>query len=89
MPMSHGVNKKAPIISTLPLPLTGFHQACCFTSNTLSTFFCYDLTDYCKNNAFSNRNKFFLPTYCWSVLILLFCVYVFLRAQFCHHENYE
>ena len=32
--------------------------------------------------------KFFLPNYCWSVLVLLFCVYEFLRAlfQFCHDE---
>ena len=58
MSMSHGVNKKAHTIvsANLPpphLPLTGFHQACCFTSNSLSTFFCSDLTDYCKNKAFS------------------------------------
>ena len=40
-------------LSPPPLPLTGFHQACCFRSNNLSTFFCSDLTDYSKNNAFS------------------------------------
>ena len=52
MSMSHGVNKKAPtIVSPPPLPLTGFHQAYCFSSNNLSTFFCSDLTDYFKNNA--------------------------------------
>ena len=46
MSMSHGVNKKAPtIVSPPPLPLTGFHQAYCFTSNNLSTFFCSDLTN--------------------------------------------
>ena len=48
-----GVNKKAPTIVSPTPPLTGFHQAYCFTSNTLSTFFCSDLTDYCKNNVFS------------------------------------
>ena len=54
MLMSHGVNKKAPkIVSLYPSPLTGFHQACYLTSNNLSTFFCSDLTNYCKNNAFS------------------------------------
>ena len=41
MPMSHGINKKAPTMT------------CCFTSNNLSTFFCSDLTDYQRNNAFS------------------------------------
>ena len=51
VPMSHGVNKKECLPP--PLPLIGFHQASCFTSNTLSTFLCSDLTDYCKNIAFS------------------------------------
>ena len=51
VPMSHGVNKKDCLPP--PLPLIGFHQASCFTSNTLSTFLCSDLTDYCKNIPFS------------------------------------
>ena len=55
---------------------------CCFTRNTLSTFFWFDLTDYCKRIMHSRQCKFFLSTYCWSVLILLFCVYMFLRALF-------
>ena len=55
---------------------------CCFTRNTLSTFFWFDLTDYCKRIMHSRQCKFFLSTYCWSVLILLFCVYMFLRAPF-------
>ena len=33
-------------LSPPTLPLTGFHQACCFYSN---------LTDYCKNNAFTKQ----------------------------------
>ena len=53
MPMSHGVNKKAPTNVSPTLPITSFHRACCFTSSNLSAFFCSDLTDYCKNNAFS------------------------------------
>ena len=53
MPMSHGVNKKAPTFVSLIPPLTGSHKASCFASNTLSSFFCSDRTDYCKNNAFS------------------------------------
>ena len=69
--------KKVLQLSPPTPPITGFHQVCCFTSNTLSTFFGSDLTDYYKNNAFS-----FLPTYHWSGLILLFCIYVFLRALF-------
>ena len=64
------------------LPLTGFQQACCFTGNNLSTFFCSDITDYCKNNAFFKKNKFFVPTYCWWVSILVSCVYVLFRALF-------
>ena len=43
MPMSHGVNRKVPsIVSPDPSPLPGFHQVCCFTRNTISTFFCFD-----------------------------------------------
>ena len=53
MPMSHGVNKKAPVIVSPTPPTNSFHEACCFTSNNLSTLFCSDLKDYCKNNAFS------------------------------------
>ena len=54
IPMSHGVKKRAPTtVSPPPVALTNFHQSCCFISNTLSTFFCSDLADYCKNNTFS------------------------------------
>ena len=59
-------------------------KCCCFLHqfNNLSTFFCSDPTDYCKIMHFRNKTNFF-PTYCWSVLISLFCLYVFLRALFC------
>ena len=53
MLMSHGAIRRLLELSPPTLPLAGFHQACCFTSNTLSTFFCSDVTDYCKHNAFS------------------------------------
>ena len=62
------------------LPLTRFHQICLFV--VYPFFSCSALTDYCKSNAFSKQNNFFVSTYCWSVLILLFCVYMFLRAIF-------
>ena len=51
MPMTHGVNKKAPkVVSfhTSPLNQDFTRFVCCFTRNTLSTFFCSDLKDYCK-----------------------------------------
>ena len=44
MSLSHGVNKKAPPVSSLQSPpfqvFTRF--VCCFTTNNLSTFFCSD-----------------------------------------------
>ena len=54
MPMSHGVNKKAPpVVSTIPPPCHVFTRfLCCFTRNTLSTFFFSDQI-VAKNNAFS------------------------------------
>ena len=53
----------------------------CFTINTLSICFCSDLTDYCKNMHFKGKTIFF-SIHGWSVWILLYCVYVFLRALF-------
>ena len=49
----HGVNKKAPpVVSSTPLPYQVFTRlVCCFTRNTLSTFFCSDQI-IAKNNAF-------------------------------------
>ena len=46
-------NDEKPRFPSSMVPLTGFYQACCFTSNTLSTFFCFDPADYPKNNGFS------------------------------------
>ena len=54
---------------------------CCFTRSNLSMFSCSDQI-IAENNAFSKKNKCLLSTYCWSVLVLLFCVYVFLRVLF-------
>ena len=49
----HGVNKKTlPIVSPTPFPYQVFTRlVCCFTRNTLSTFFCSDQI-IAKNNAF-------------------------------------
>ena len=50
MPISHGVNKKAPRIVSLNPPTNQVFTrlVCCFIRNTLSTlFFCSALTDYC------------------------------------------
>ena len=50
MSMSRGVNKKAPkIVPPIPPPNHVFPRFVrSFTRNTLWTFFCSDLTDYCK-----------------------------------------
>ena len=82
MPMRHGVNKKAPpVVSPTSPPYQVFNRfICCFTRNTLSNFFCSDLI-VVRIMHFQRKTVFFST--CWrSVLILLFCVYVFLRALF-------
>ena len=89
MPLSHGVNKKAlPVVSPPPSPYQVFTRLfCCYTSNTLSIF-CHDQI-VAKSNSFSKQTNFFLPAYCWLVLILLFCVYVYQDtfSKFCHHKT--
>ena len=81
--MSHGVNKTTPlIVSQNPPPYQVFTRfLCCFERNTLSIRFCSDhiIT---KNIAFSEWNNFFLWTYCWSVLILLYCVTMYFLGHF-------
>ena len=47
----------------------------CLTRNTLLTFFCSDEQCTLKVKQISS-------TYCWLVLILLLCVYVFLQVLF-------
>ena len=69
--------------SPSPSPvLPGSHQACLlfYKKYFINPFFLW--LDYCKNNAFSKQTRFILSTYCWSVLILLFCAYVFIRVLF-------
>ena len=69
-----------------PYNSPGFHQVCllfhkkCF----INLFHCSNQI-IAKNNAFSKKNKFFLSTLCWLVLILLFCFYV-LHTVFFHHS---
>ena len=53
MPMSHGVNKKAPtIVSPHPSPLLGFHQCLLFYKQYFINLLLL-WSDYCKKNAFS------------------------------------
>ena len=87
MPMSHGINKKSlPSVSLTSL--TPYHvvtrYVCCFRKNTLSTFFWSDQV-IAKDNTFSKKKNFFLSTHYLFfnlVLILLFCLHVFLRHPF-------
>ena len=83
MPVSHGVNKKAcPIVSLHPTPLPGFYPVCLlfYKKYFIKHFFSDRIM--AKNNAFSDQKNVFLQTYCWSVLILLLRIYVFLRKLF-------
>ena len=77
MSMSH-VNKKAPTIFSLhPFLIPGFHQAyLLFYKKYFINLFCSDLTDYCKKKWIFKIKQIF------SFNLLLFCVYVFLRAPF-------
>ena len=83
MPMSYGINKKTAPSDSCNLPPSYqvfMRYVCCFTINTLSTFFCSDqiITKY---NAFSIKTNCFYN--CCSVLISLFCVSVCFLWQFC------
>ena len=82
--MSHGVNKK-----TFPSAFPHFPPSSKFSPGLLAVLLeiLYQrsfavIRLFAKDNAFSKK-KIFL-THCWSVLILLFCLPVFL--QFYHHE---
>ena len=89
MPMSHGVNKKT-LSSVFPHlhPPTRFSpglfvvlQKILYQSSVIRLF--------AKDSAFSKKIRFCLLAHCWSVLIFLFCLYVFLRLVFllfCHLE---
>ena len=81
MPMSHGVNKKevSTIVYLTPPSnqvFTGF--VFCFTRNN---FLPWSNRLLQKLMHFQSETTF-LSTYCWSVLIVLFCVYVLHRALF-------
>ena len=84
MPMSHGANKKTRSSVSLHLPgLFVVLQELLYQSSFAV------IRLFVKDNAFSKKIRFFLLAHCWSVLILLFCLCVFLRVvflQFCHHE---
>ena len=45
-------------------------------------YFIYQLPFALMNNVFPKQNRFLLLSYCWLILILLFCVYVFLGVLF-------
>ena len=86
MPRGHGVIKNAPtIVSPPPFSITGFSPGLLVVLQEIlyQPFFLLLSTRLLqKTMSFQSKTYFFLSTYCWSVLILLFCVYVFLRALF-------
>ena len=75
IPMNHGVNKRGPpIVSPNSSSLLGLHQVCLlFYKKYFIKHFCSDQI-IAKNNAFQIKTIFLFSTYCWSVLIMLFCV---------------
>ena len=87
MPMSHGINEKTPTIVFHQPPSPpfwpGFNRVCSlfYKKYFINPYFAL-LRLLQKIMHFQSKTKFFISTYCWSVLILLFCVYVFLRALF-------
>ena len=85
MARGHGVIKNAPtIVSPPPFSITGFSPGLLVVLQEIlyQSLFCFDLPDYCKKRCLFKVKHIFFSTYCCSVLILLFCVYVFLRALF-------
>ena len=91
MSMSHGVKKKRllqvspsssiPPTSVLPGLFVVLQEILYQPSFAVIRLFAKDIS-------FSKKIRFFLLAYCWSVLILLFCLYVFFTtfffSQFCH-----
>ena len=77
MPMSHGVNKKTPssVSPHLPGLFVVLQEILYQPSFAVIKLFA-------KDNAFSKKIRFFLLAYCWSVLILLFCLGVFYGSFF-------
>ena len=67
-----------------PHPLTRFSPGFFIVLQEIlcQSFFCSDIWNYCKNYCIFKIKRFFLSTCCWSIFILLFCAYVFLRALF-------
>ena len=79
MPMSHGVNKKSPTIASLHFPTNQVFTrfVCCFTRNTLWTFFYSALTDYCKKECIFKVKQIFsfnllLVSFDFAVLCMFF-----------------
>ena len=77
--MGHGVTKKSPpTVSTHPSPNQNFFQFCFVVLQERLFQPPFALI---RLN-FQSKIDFFFSTYCWLVLILLFYVYVLLRALF-------
>ena len=82
--MSHEVNKKAPlIVFPPPVQLTRFSPVFFVVLQAIlyQAFAMIRLLQKIIHKIIY-KIKFFISTYCWFFLILLFCVYVFLRTLF-------
>ena len=84
MTMSHGVNKKTHSSAFTHLhPPTRFSPG--FFAVLQEIFYQLSLDVirlFVNDNAFSKKIRFFLLAHCWSVLILLLCLYVFFTTHF-------
>ena len=84
MRKNHSANKHAPLVVSplYPSPLPGFQQVCLLLYKQYFINIFWLWSNYCKKLCIFKVKQFFFSAYCWSVLILLFWLYVFLRTLF-------
>ena len=71
------IKRLLQFLSHFPSPGQVFARfVCSFTRNTLSTFSCSDLTNYCKNNAFQSKTNIFFQLFAgrfWDCCFMYMC----------------
>ena len=84
VPMNHSVNKKTSLSSSpIPLSPTKFSPGLLvLLQEILDQPSIAVIRLFAKDNAFSKKIRFFLLAHCWSVLILLFSLYIFYGVFF-------
>ena len=84
IPMNHSVNKKTSLSASLiPLSPTKFSPGLLVViQEMLDQPSIAVIRLFAKDNAFSKKIIFFPLAHCWSVLILLFCLYIFYGVFF-------